>query len=107
MSQTGEMSAPVDFIAHLQVTDADVYRSYEKAFFPVLKNYDAQFLTFDDNVTVLEGEREDGRTIIIQFASEDECLSWWNSEEYRAIVQHRFDGTNTISVTMVHGMPAR
>ena len=41
------MTAPVYFIAHLQVTDADEYRKYEKAFFPVLKEYDAQFVTFE------------------------------------------------------------
>ena len=46
------MSAPVYFIAHLQVTDADEYRKYEKGFFPVLKDYDAKFITFDDDVVL-------------------------------------------------------
>ena len=101
------MSVPVYFIAHIEVTDADEYRKYEKAFFPVLKNYDAQFVTFDDDVTVLEGSRDEGRTIIIQFASEEECLRWWNSDEYRAIVPFRQEGTKTFSVSMVHGMPPR
>jgi uncharacterized protein (DUF1330 family) len=56
---------------------------------------------------VLEGEREDGRTVIIRFADEEECLRWWRSDEYRAIVDHRLKGTNTISVVLVHGMPSR
>ena len=43
------MSTPVYFIAHLQVTDADEYRKYEKGFFPVLKEYDAQYISFDDD----------------------------------------------------------
>ena len=64
-------------------------------------------LTLLSDQALLEGEREDGRTVIIRFASEAECLRWWNSDEYRAIVPHRLDGTNTISVTMVHGMAPR
>ena len=101
------MSAPVYFIAHLQVTAADEYRKYEKGFFPVLKDYEATFLTFDDDVMVLEGERPEGRTVIIQFASEEECLRWWNSDEYKAIVPYRHDGTDTVNVSIVHGMAPR
>lgn len=101
------MSQPVHFVAHFTVTDAEQYRKYEKGFFPVLKQYDATFLTYDDDVTVLEGERHPGRTVIIRFASEEECLRWWNSEEYRAIVPHRHAGTETFSVSMVHAPPAR
>ena len=101
------MSEPVHFVAHFKVTDKDRYGQYEKGFFPVLKNYDATFITYDDAVTVLEGERSDGRTVIIRFASEDECLRWWNSEEYQAIVPHRHAGTETFSVAMVHAPPPR
>ena len=48
-------AGPVHFIAHFTVNDPDVYRQYEKGFFPVLKPFGARFVTFDDNVTVLEG----------------------------------------------------
>ena len=101
------MSQPVHFIAHLQVTDPERYREYERAFFPVLTDYDATFVTYDDDVTVLEGTREPGRTVIIRFASEEECLRWWNSDAYRDIVPHRLEGTNTLSVCIVHAMPER
>ncbi|MEO0493879.1 MAG: DUF1330 domain-containing protein [Actinomycetota bacterium] len=101
------MSTPVFFVAHFTVTDPDEYRIYEKGFFPVLKGYDAQFMTFDDDVMVLEGEREEGRTVVIQFASEEECLRWWNSDEYKAIVPHRHAGTTSHSVSIVHGMAPR
>lgn len=101
------MTQPVHFIAHFTVTDADRYRQYEKGFFPVLKDYDAEFLTYDDDVMVLEGERAPGRTVVIRFASEEECLRWWHSDEYRAIVPHRHAGTETFSVSIVHAPPAR
>jgi uncharacterized protein (DUF1330 family) len=89
---------PVHFIAHFTVTDADTYRVYEKGFFPILKRYGAQFLTYDDAPTVLEGEWAEGRTVLIRFDSEDELKRWWSSEEYQELATHRHAGTESFSV---------
>ena len=40
----------VYIIANLQIHDADRYREYEKGFFPILKKYEGEFITFDDNI---------------------------------------------------------
>ena len=39
----------VYFIVNLKIHDSEVYRIYEKGFFPILKKYDGEFITFDDN----------------------------------------------------------
>ncbi len=100
-------TSPVHFIAHFTVTDPDGYHQYEKGFFPVLKPFGATFVTYDDNVTVLEGERAEGRTVIIQFPSEDVLMEWWNSPGYRELAAIRHQATTTFSVSVVHGLPAR
>ncbi len=102
-----DLARPVHFIAHITVHDADGYRQYEKGFFPILKPYGARFVTFDDQVTVLEGERQAGRTIIIQFPSEDVLLEWWNSPEYVELAKLRRASVTTHSVSVVHPMPER
>ena len=98
---------PVHFIAHFTVNDPDTYRQYEKGFFPVLKPYGARFVTFDDGVTVLEGERAPGRTVIIEFPSEEVLMEWWNSPEYLELVKFRHAGTTTHSISVVHPMARR
>ncbi|MDH4168436.1 MAG: DUF1330 domain-containing protein [Acidimicrobiia bacterium] len=98
------MSDPVHFIAHFTIDDADRYRRYEKGFFPILKAHGGQFVTYDDEVTVLEGEHP-GRTVIIRFESEEACLAWWDSPEYRELAEHRHAGTTTHSVVIVHPAP--
>ena len=98
---------PVYFIAHITVDDVDVYRQYEKGFFPILKPYGARFVTFDDNVTVLEGERAPGRTIIIEFPSEDVLMTWWNSSDYVELAKLRHASVTTHSVSVVHSIPPR
>ncbi|MDH3707977.1 MAG: DUF1330 domain-containing protein [Acidimicrobiia bacterium] len=100
------MADPVHFIANFTIDDADAYRVYEKGFFPILKAHGGQFVTYDDDVTVLEGEQP-GRTVIIRFESEEACLAWWNSAEYRELAQHRHAGTTSRSIAIVHAPPGR
>ncbi|MFP6605177.1 MAG: DUF1330 domain-containing protein [Myxococcota bacterium] len=98
---------PVHFIAHFTVNDADVYRQYEKGFFPILKPYGARFITFDDQVTVLEGERAAGRTVMIEFPSEEVLMTWWNSPEYVELAKLRQASVTTHSIIVVHAPPER
>ncbi len=97
----------VHFVAHFTVKDKERYHVYEKGFFPILKKYDAKFITFDDSVTVLEGERAEGRTVMIEFASEEVLMEWWNSEEYKELALHRKASTETHSISCVKGMAPR
>ncbi len=101
------MTDPVHFIAHFTVDDADGYRVYEKGFFPILKAHGGRFVTYDDAPTVLEGDRPEGRTVVIAFDSEPACLAWWRSPEYRELAAHRHRSTTTHSITIVHSPPAR
>ncbi len=74
----------------------------------MLKKYEGEFLTFDDNPTTLEGEkpRED-RMIIFKFPSAEKANAWYADPEYQALSEHRRAGTSLEFLTMVHGMPAR
>ena len=99
---------PVYMVVNLQVSDADTYRVYEKGFFPLLKQYGGQFITFDDQPDTLEGEApREGRMIIFQFPSEAQARAWYADEEYQALSNHRRNGTQLEFLTMVRGMPPR
>jgi uncharacterized protein (DUF1330 family) len=64
-------------------------------------------VTFDDGVTVLEGERAEGRTVMIEFPSEEVLMQWWNSSEYTELAKLRHASVTTHSVSVVHGMAPR
>lgn len=99
---------PVYMVVNLQVSDAAIYRVYEKGFFPLLKRYGGQFITFDDQPDTLEGEApREGRMIIFQFPSEAQARAWYADEEYQALSNHRRKGTKLEFLTMVRGMPPR
>jgi len=101
------MSGPVHFIAQLTIDDADRYRDYEKDFFPILKAHGGKFITYDDDVTLLEGKELGGRTVIIRFESEDACLTWWDSPEYQELAEHRRASSKTAMISIVHALPGR
>ena len=101
-------SIPVYMVVNLKVTNADEYRKYEKGFFPLLKKYGGTFLTYDDNVTNLEGVApRDGRMIIFSFPSEQAAKDWWADADYQALSEFRRAGTHMEFLTMVHGLPPR
>lgn len=99
---------PVYMIANFEVEDADTYRKYEKAFFPILKRHGGSFCTYDDDSLTLEGpDAPPGRVVIFQFPSEDNAKAWYADPDYQAISEFRRAGTKLHFITMVHGLPPR
>ena len=99
---------PVYVIANIVIKDADTYKRYEKGFFPILKKYGGQFITYDDNIGQFEGSSEvSGRVILFSFPNENLADQWYSSEEYKELSIFRREGTDTISIFKVKGQPPR
>ena len=78
-----------------RVTDAERYLAYRDAAAPTLLKYGGTpvVLAGGDNpsaVTALEGEVAEGVTIL-QFASKEAALAWYDSPEYTAARELRRD----------------
>lgn len=103
------MSAiPVYAIINLIINDVPTYRPCEKGFFPILKKYGGEFVTFDDETSTLEGlSPRTGRKIIFKFPSEPQALRWHADPEYQALSEHRLAGTRLGFLTIVRGLPQR
>lgn len=98
----------VYMVVNLEVNDADEYRKYEKGFFPILKRFGGEFVTFDDKHETLEGtDAPDGRMIIFKFPSEQAAKDWYADEEYQTLSSFRRAGTTLKFLTMVHALPPR
>lgn len=98
----------VYMIANLVVSDAQEYRKYEKGFFPILKRFGGEFITFDDRHECLEGDAPlEGRVIVFKFPSEELAKQWYEDEDYQALSEFRRAGTTLKSLTLVHGLPPR
>lgn len=99
---------PVFVMANLVVKDAAEYRKYEKGFFPLLKRYGGEFVTYDDNPLTFEGSApRPGRMIVFKFPSEAEAKRWYADPDYQALSEFRRAGTNLEFLTMVRSLPPR
>lgn len=99
---------PAYMLANLLVTDAAQYRMYEKGFFPILKRYGGEFLTYDDQPDTLEGQSpRPGRMILFKFPSEELARQWFADPDYQALSAHRRAGTQLEFITLVRGLQPR
>lgn len=99
---------PVFVMANLVVKDAAEYRKYEKGFFPLLKRYGGEFVTYDDNPLTFEGSApRPGRMIVFKFPTEDAAKRWYIDPDYQALSEFRRAGTNLEFLTMVRSLPPR
>ena len=95
---------PVYVIANFTIHDADTYRRYEKGFFPLLKRYGGEFITFDDASKTLEGsDAIDGRVVIFKFSNQKDAEAWYADQDYQNLSEHRRAGNAQRFLTMVHG----
>jgi uncharacterized protein (DUF1330 family) len=99
---------PVFMIVNLSITDKEEYLKYEKGFFPILKRFGGEFVTYDDNPETFEGSKPlEGRSIIFKFPSEQAARDWYADEDYQALSEFRRAGTALKNLTMVRGLPPR
>jgi uncharacterized protein (DUF1330 family) len=99
---------PVYMVVNLHITDAGDYHQYEKGFFPLLKKYDGEFLTFDDSAVTFEGDLpRSGRMILFTFPSETQARAWYADVDYQELSEHRRTGTRLEFLSMVRGLPQR
>ena len=98
----------VFMIANLKINDKDTYQIYEIGFFPILKKYDGEFITYDDSVETFEGSSPlEGRAIIFSFPSPEKAREWFNDPEYQELAKNRRTAAELKNLSMIKSLPAR
>lgn len=90
----------VYFIANIRINDADEYKKYIAGSAKVFERYNGKYITVDHNPTILEGNWNYSRLVMIEFPSRDALDAWYYSDEYQKILRHRLKAAdcNTIIV---------
>jgi len=87
-------------ITEIDVTDPAGYEEYKKMGPPTVAAYGGKFVVRGGRTEVLEGKRDSGRIVILQFDSLERAKEWWSSKEYGPAkqVRQRTARTNMIVV---------
>ncbi|MDA9901091.1 DUF1330 domain-containing protein [Gammaproteobacteria bacterium] len=101
-------NVPVFLFTNLIINDEEQYREYERGFFPILKKFGGEFITYDDNPITLEGaSTPSGRIILFKFPSEQAAKDWYTDPEHQSLSRFRRAGTTLEYLTIIHGTPSR
>jgi len=89
------------WIAHLDVTDADAYKTYVEANAEAFAKYGAKFLTRGGPFTALEGHNR-SRNVVLEFESKEQALACYWSDEYQNAKKLR-DGACLADIVIMAG----
>ena len=85
------------FVFNYTITNAEGYGAYTAAAMPTLADQDVEVLVAD-----YESEAKEGSpgqvTIILRFPSKDAANAWYESDAYKAAMQHRTENTDGSAV---------
>ena len=93
----------VYIIATFTIHDRSEYDIYESGFAEVFAKFDGTMLSVDEEPMVLSGDWQATRSVIIEFPSKEDALTWMMSDEYQAIAKHRNAGSTVTSI-LVKGL---
>lgn len=93
----------VYIIARFKIHDRSEYDTYSAGFSEVFQKFDGKMLSIDEDPTVLAGDWNDTRSVIIEFPSKESALAWMTSDDYQAIAKHR-DAGSTANSILVKGL---
>jgi uncharacterized protein (DUF1330 family) len=85
-------------VFHICVHDEAKMQEYYRKADSTLEPYRHEFLVFDDNSQVIEGNMNLPRTIVLKFDSRDAALAWYNSPAYQAACPLRLEATESYTV---------
>ena len=94
---------PVYFIARMSIDDAETYGSYARQAAPSIGTSGAKVLAADDAPTVVEGDWDGPRTVMLEFESEEAFRAWYDSSEYQEAAKLRRASTRT-NAAVIHGL---
>ena len=69
-------------IAEIEIVNAEGYKEYTTMVPATIEQYGGRFLVRGGKAEVLEGEWPAQRRVILEFASMEAAMRWWDSPEY-------------------------
>lgn len=83
----------VYFVVNSSIDNPELLDEYLQGVGPSLGLVPIEILAVDAESTTIEGEPPGPRTVILQFESEGDFRTWYESEEYQAVMGKRHAAT--------------
>jgi uncharacterized protein (DUF1330 family) len=91
-------------VVYEQIHDPAVFEQYRGQVLPTIEAYGGHFIARGGEVTVLEGDLQIERAVILEFPSRQQALDWYHSPAYQALLPLRLRST-TCQFVVLDGVP--
>jgi uncharacterized protein (DUF1330 family) len=81
-------------IAVETIHDEAMFAEYRKQVVATVEAFGGRFIARGGKLTVLEGQWQHSRTVIIEFPARDSAEGWYKSAEYQKIIGLRLKSTS-------------
>jgi uncharacterized protein (DUF1330 family) len=87
-------------IVEVDIHDPESYEIYKQLTPASIAAFGGRFLVRGGQTEVVEGSRQPGRVVVLEFPSMDHARKWWDSEQYEKAkkIRQRAASTNMIIV---------
>jgi len=95
---------PAYWIAHAKINDPVEYKKYTDPLPDIFKKYGGKVLARGGRFRVMEGPEKFFRHVVIEFATFEQAVACFESQEYRAAAAHRRqNGVGEVENVIVEG----
>lgn len=94
---------PAYILAEIEVTDPARYEEYKLLAPPAIARYGGRYLARGGEMTVLEGDWQPGRVVVLEFPTLEAARTFYDSPEYRAAREKR-KGAAKMNMIAVAGL---
>jgi uncharacterized protein (DUF1330 family) len=77
------------FVAQIKINNPDEYEKYLERFDDIFSQYKGEYLAIDESPTLLEGDWNYTKSVLIKFNSQQDFEDWYYSDDYQLILKHR------------------
>jgi uncharacterized protein (DUF1330 family) len=88
------------FVAQIKINNPEEYEKYLDKFDDIFSKYKGEYLAIDESPTLLEGNWDYTKSVLIKFNSKKDFEEWYYSEDYQKILKHRLNASKCDTILL-------
>jgi uncharacterized protein (DUF1330 family) len=88
------------FVAQIRIQNHNEYEKYLESFDDIFSRYKGEYLAIDESPTLLEGDWNYTKSVLIKFKSKQDFEDWYYSDDYQKILKHRLNASKCDTILL-------
>ena len=91
------------FVAQIKINDHREYKKYLDKFDDIFSKYKGEYLAIDESPTLLEGDWDYTKSVLLKFNSKQDFEDWYYSDDYQSIIKLRIKASKC-DIILIQGI---